>query len=104
MVKRRAQASCSAQAARWPACDVSLSYFFLSAGGSTQFVYFVVRVHLPMVEPLVSQARTTHLSQTYFFPAMSCETLCSDDSHLSSAYAVVTLAKVKETRVKEKTI
>jgi hypothetical protein len=71
-------------------------YFFLSAAGSTQFVYLVVFVHWPIFDPLVSQAKTTHLSQTYFFPLISCETPCSVDSHLSSACAKVTPASVKE--------
>src|SRR5581483_2533131 len=71
-------------------------YFFLSAAGSTQFVHFVVRVHLPIVGPLVSQARTTHLSQTYFFPLISCETPFSVDSHLSSARAVTMPQRLRE--------
>jgi hypothetical protein len=76
--------------------EPSRLYFFLSAAGSTQFVHFVVRVHLPIVEPLVSQLETTHLSQTYFFPLISCGTARSVDSHLSSARATVAPARVKE--------
>jgi hypothetical protein len=47
----------------WPEISGRRRYFFLSGGGSTQFVYFVVRVHLPIFGPLVSQPKTTHLSQ-----------------------------------------
>jgi hypothetical protein len=72
-------------------------YFFLSAAGSTQLTQLVVILQLLMVDPPVSQLETTHLSQVYFFPLMSCETFVSSfPAHLSSACAKVTPARVKE--------
>lgn len=92
--------TCRGALAALPRRHAAWGYFFLSAGASTQFVQLVVILQLLMDDPPVSQLETAHLSQTYFFPLISCGTFCSSfPAHLSSAYAAVTPARVKEKNI-----
>jgi hypothetical protein len=76
-------------------------YFFFSAGlsgGASTQVVVVFFVHWPMVLPVVSQARMTQVSHRYFLPSFVVGTafLLDAGSHLSSACAIVTPAKVSD--------